>query len=126
MEIETDYYEVKIQIGVGYRTCNKCGKTFAKDMQYPKRTVCPECREKFGKGHIETQKTAAAFLEMKRCEKIEAEKMRERMRKRDAAWARWERENGRHAVVEDHGTSIVEIRGQRCIGVYSVNSVKHT
>jgi len=62
----------------------------------------------------EMQMTAAAFREMKRCEQTEAQKRRERQRLRDAAWARWERENGRKVVIEDHGTFIVEIRGQRC------------
>lgn len=60
----------------------------------------------------EAEKTEAQFREMKRCEMTEAQKRRDRMRQRDAAYSRWERENGVAPRFEDHGDKLVEIRGR--------------
>jgi len=73
----------------------------------------------------EMQKTDASFREMKRCEMNEAQKRRERQRLRDAAWARWERENGVAPRFEINGNVVTEIRGRSCVGCYAVGRVSH-
>jgi len=124
MEIETDYSEVKLRgQSVGYRTCIICGKTFAKDMQHPKRQKCPECFS-IRDGNIAL--TAALFREMKRTEENDEKKRRERQRRRDAEYARWERENGVRPRFEINGNVVTEIRGTSCIGCHAVSSVKHS
>jgi len=103
-----------------------CGKTFAKDMQHPKRQKCPECH-KLDPHNKNTQvlMTAASFIEMKRCENNEENKRRERMRLRDAAWARWERENGVQPTYRADGGKIIETRGHVCMGFLAASGVQH-
>jgi len=126
MKIDTDHDDMGLRgQSVGFRTCKVCGKTFAKDMQHPKRQKCPECVSKDGRCAFE-EKTPASFRDQKRSEEIEAAKRRERQRKRDEAFDRWERENGVKPRIDDHGTCIVEIRGQSCIGCHAVSSVNHS
>jgi len=121
--MENEEKDLRGQV-VGFRTCIICGKTFAKDMQNPRRQKCPECFKHIkSNSHrgSEVGRTEALFSEMKRNEQTEAQKRRERQRLRDEAWARWERENGVKPIIEDHGSSIIEIRGQRCGGGFSAN-----
>jgi len=126
MEVEKDHVEVELRgQSVGFRKCIICGKTFAKDMQHPKRQKCPECVLKDGRCSFE-EKTQASFREHKRFEELEAKKRRERMRLRDSAWSRWERENGVNPRFEINGNVVTEIRGMRCIGCHAVSSVKHS
>jgi len=104
---------------VGFRPCKWCGELFAKDMVHPKNQICPTCRaigKKRKNKPTQAEITNALFREQKRSEKIEEEKRRERMRKRDAAFERFERENGFKARIEVKRNEIVETRGRVCGG----------
>lgn len=104
---------------VGFRPCKLCGEMFAKNIEHPKNQICPTCRairKKRKNEPTQVEITNALFREQKRSEKIEEEKRRERMRKSDAAFERFERENGLTARIEVKQNEIVETRGRVCGG----------
>jgi len=99
MEIETDYEPCEVRQG------RRCGAGIRSSIVY----------------------SDARLREMRRCETNAAAHRRERSRLRDAAYARWERENGVQpaVTVSDYGVR-TEIRGRVPAGFRAVGHVSHS